>query len=195
VKYYAWEVPFQQNITASREAELVQLKSSTSVRAQMIVLLQNTPSLGIALTFVFYGINSALDYSSVFTSIALLNLLRAPFILLPIMLAFGMQYKYLLPLPPLVRILKLQIPRATFERIQNFLTQPELQRRPKEDDTSIGPSNGKYAIVMEDATFTYFPEDKSAPPVLQNVNLKIKRGELAMVIGIVGSGKSVRFVF
>lgn len=68
------------------------------------------------------------------------------------------------------------------------MLQPELDRRAKEDETN---KDSKYAIVIENGSFTYTPEDKSVAPVLTNVNLKIKRGELVMVVGKVGSGKSV----
>ena len=80
--------------------------------------------------------------------------------------------------------------RTTFARVQQFLLQPELDRRPKEDDKV---KDGKYAIVIENGSFTYTPEDESATPVLTDINLKIKRGELAMIVGMVGSGKSVCF--
>jgi len=94
VKYYAWEVPFRQNINKARELELKSVAQSIWVRAQLLVVLINVPTLGIGLTFTFYGIANTLDVSSVFTSVALLNLLRGPFILFPLLISFGMQYAY-----------------------------------------------------------------------------------------------------
>jgi len=94
VKYYAWEVPFRHGIDEAREAELSAVFDSLWVRGVMLFVLQNLPSLGIGLTFSFYSIANNLDVSSVFTTLALLNLLRAPFTLFSLSLSFGFQYKY-----------------------------------------------------------------------------------------------------
>lgn len=93
VKYYAWEKPFTQNILNSREAELHQHRKSLAIRAEMVTILQNVPVVGTALTFIFYGIGRYLDFSAVFTAMAYLNLLRGPFLVVPLMATFSSQYK------------------------------------------------------------------------------------------------------
>lgn len=68
----------------------------------------------------------------------------------PLLISFGLQY------------------RVTFDRIQEFLVEPELPKRPKEDNKP-----GKHAIVFENASFSYTPEDPNAPLAVKNVNLKV----------------------
>jgi len=60
------------------------------------------------------------------------------------------------------------------------LTQPELKKRPEipVSDTPVKISNANFAWNEGDE------------PILKDIDLKVKQGELVMVVGSVGSGKS-----
>jgi len=62
--------------------------------------------------------------------------------------------------------------RVTFTRIQDFLTSPELRRRPEEDDAK---KDEKYAIIMKNATFSYSPEDAAVHPAISNASFKARQ--------------------
>ena len=58
-----------------------------------------------------------------------------------------------------------------------------------------GPHDDKLAVDLIDASFSW---SKELPPVLSNVNISVGKGEMIVVVGSVGSGKSSllnRFVF
>jgi len=64
-----------------------------------------------------------------------------------------------------------------------------LSRRPKADEEA---RDQKFPVVFDKASFSYSPEDPDPPLAMKNVTLKVKRGEVVMIVGVVGSGKSVR---
>jgi len=92
VKYYAWEVPFLNNISKARLDQLAQVRSFLVGRAWLISILTNVPGVGIGLTFFFYGIKNSMNFEGVFSSLAYLNMLAIPFIFLPMLIAFSAQY-------------------------------------------------------------------------------------------------------
>jgi ABC-type multidrug transport system fused ATPase/permease subunit len=71
-----------------------------------------------------------------------------------------------------------------FTRVQEYCLLPELEPR-KEEGGKEG-KKAKYAITMKDHAIGW-EKDKW---ILQDLNLKVKKGEVVMVIGAVGSGKS-----
>ncbi|XP_049848169.1 ABC transporter C family member 3-like [Schistocerca gregaria] len=218
IKYYAWEKPFSRNIAEAREIEIIRLKKMFTTRLALIFLLFNVPGFGVGFTFFFYGLGHTLELRNVFTSLALLNLLRVPFMLLPISLTFFGQYT------------------VSLRRIQKFLLQPELRQVVNSDEIKIGSmliTNGDFSwetkedIEMEQRNEhkirkeeskierqrkraikhldkgteqseqkTVTSErresghDRKVVSVLSNINLKVDPGTLTMIVGSVGSGKS-----
>ena len=87
---------------------------------------------------------------------------------------------------------------ASCNRIDNFLCLPDNRRQLDSLLTSAetNPSAGTPSVTLppevlvriSDADFCY--GDRSAPPVLSDINIEVRPGELVMVIGKVGSGKS-----
>ena len=116
VKYYAWEKPFVRNIGATRASQLRAVRSLLIYRAILVSVLTNVPTLGIGFTFFFYGIKHSMDYQAIFSAMTYLNLLRVPFIFLPMLVAFFGQYV------------------ASFARITFFALRSEITPRPIDDD-------------------------------------------------------------
>jgi ATP-binding cassette subfamily C (CFTR/MRP) protein 1 len=131
VKYYAWEKPFVKNIGDTRNDQLKAVQTLLYYRATLISILTNVPSLGIGFTFFFYGIKNNMDFNSVFSAITYLNMLRIPFIFLPMLIAFLGQYF------------------TSFGRITFFALRAEIAQRHIDDDTDdIGGmkiENGNFA--------------------------------------------------
>jgi ABC-type multidrug transport system fused ATPase/permease subunit len=118
----------------------------------------------IALVFAFYSIEHPnFNVSTIMTSLSLLNLLRVPLQMLPIVFVFISQYK------------------IAFDRIRTYALLPELDPRKEQNDKT-----SKHAIVMKNASIGW-EEDKYT---LEGLNIKVKKGEVVMIIGAVGSGKS-----
>jgi ABC-type multidrug transport system fused ATPase/permease subunit len=163
IKFYAWESSFKMNIRASRETELRFVKKMGLNRAYMLSVIGNTTTVVIGVTFLFYGLfgSQGLNPAAAFATLALINLLRLPFFLLPFTANLLNQY------------------RVTFERIQSIISMPELTVKESKPKKNL-------VIRIKHADFSWDGKSKA----LKNINLKIKKGELLIVVGKVGSGKS-----
>lgn len=161
VKYYAWEVPFQANIDKFREYEIERVRKTAMTRTVAVGVFSAIGPVGTALTYAFYSIGNSFELTKIFTALSLLNLIRLPLQILPLVLVFGSQYM------------------IAFNRVRDFCILPEL---PKRENRAAS----KVAIEMKDATLSW-EKDK---PVLSKLKIKVKQGECVMVVGSVGSGKS-----
>lgn len=131
VKYYAWEKPFVKNIGDTRTEQLRAVRSLLLARAALLSVVTNVPALGLGLTFFFYGIKHDMEYNTIFSAMAYLNLLRVPFMFLPMLIAFIGQYI------------------ASFNRITFFALRSEVTpRTPDDDPNDVGGmriTNGDFA--------------------------------------------------
>jgi subfamily B ATP-binding cassette protein MsbA len=75
----------------------------------------------------------------------------------------------------------LQEVRAVIERIETVL------HTKKEDTGTIELDGIKKALILKDVSFAYSPD---AAPVLKNINLEIKAGEVIAIVGPSGAGKT-----
>ncbi len=89
VKYYAWERWFSQRIQDAREEELKSKFSIAMINAVNQVLLLAAPILSAVAVFLSYGylIDEELTPSKAFTSLALLQQLRLPFMVMPFLIS------------------------------------------------------------------------------------------------------------
>eukprot|EP01122_Echinamoeba_exundans_P001098 TRINITY_DN1103_c0_g2_i1.p1 TRINITY_DN1103_c0_g2~~TRINITY_DN1103_c0_g2_i1.p1 ORF type:complete len:1401 (+),score=489.68 TRINITY_DN1103_c0_g2_i1:230-4432(+) len=161
VKYYAWEVPFQRNIDNFREYEIERVRKTAMTRTIAVGVFSAVGPVGTALTYTFYSLGNAFDLSRIFTALALLNLVRLPLQILPLVLVFGSQYM------------------IAFNRVRDFCILPELPKRENRPPSKV-------AIRMKNTSLSWEKDS----PVLTKLNIKVKRGECVMVVGSVGSGKS-----
>jgi len=89
VKYYAWERWFSQRIQEAREEELSSKFSIAMINAVNQVLLTAAPILSAVAVFLSYGyfVDEELTPSKAFTSLALLQQLRLPFMVMPFLIS------------------------------------------------------------------------------------------------------------
>ncbi|KAF9903567.1 Multidrug resistance-associated protein 1, partial [Linnemannia zychae] len=168
IKFYAWEAPFQEQVNQVRAKELALFKRNLQVKAINMAVVFALPVIVAVSSLAVYNSKRTgpIDSSVVFTALSIFNTLRYPFLMLPI------------------AVKSTSGARLALRRLDDFLTQPEVEPL-KEYSVSEG---GDTAIELIDGEFTWDGDDSG--PALQDINLKVKRGEVVAIVGDVGSGKS-----
>jgi len=135
LKYYAWEVAFQQKVMKIRDDELILLRKLAYVIAiGFSMLLLSVPIVQpILIFFTYVRLGNQLDAAKAFTTISLFNLIRFPFAFLPMGLAQYAQAK------------------VSMKRIMDFLCSEEL---PDYILHSAPDGEPDTVILLKDATFS-----------------------------------------
>ncbi|KAK9416311.1 putative ABC transporter [Seiridium unicorne] len=159
------------------------------------LLLSNCPmNVAPVATFAVYVIialywkSGSLLAAQAFTAIALINLLTTPVLML------------IQLMPQLIQCI------ASFDRIQEYCNYADTDtpdgpnQSGKHNDSSIslqslirntsefGTEQQKSVIVVENKSFAW---TKSEPSILKDINLRVPKGSMTMIIGAVGSGKTM----
>ncbi|KAJ8922563.1 hypothetical protein NQ315_007593 [Exocentrus adspersus] len=217
IKLYVWEQHFIRLITRLRDRELKYLKGRKYLDALCVYFWATTPVVISILTFGTYALlGNKLTAATIFTGMALLNMLISPLNAFPWVLN-GMteawvslkRIQRLLDLPDLD--LENYYSKGLFDEcddnteiaIRNggFSWGKELSRDEKmrlhalSEKTLIkGKGKGKRSALTIDKRKSFeshiTDESQGSGFKLQDINLKIRKGEFIGVIGSVGSGKS-----
>ncbi|RLN27281.1 hypothetical protein BBJ28_00021082 [Nothophytophthora sp. Chile5] len=168
VKLNAWEGSFARKIHKLRAIELSAVAKYMYLSALSVFVMWSAPIFVSAVSFAVYTmvLDQTLTAAQVFTAIALFNVLRDP----------------LRDLPRAVQ--KVIQARVVLGRMSEFLAHPNYEPQNVTRDGTSRPSD--VAICVGDGTFGWTKEK----PVLNSVNLMVKKGDLAIVHGAVGAGKS-----
>lgn len=191
VKLYSWEEPFSGTLSELRERELLGLRNFIYLKAVTFSTLLLTPSVGAFVTFLTFSASGGdMTASTVFSAIALIQVIRFPFLFLPLSIS---------------NIVQMYV---SFSRIARFLLLPELGEGHVDkldepgvriegadfgwDDTAAAPpaDHAKAGDVDAKEDEEAAPSPSPAPPILRDVSLSVRGGELVAVCGAVASGKS-----
>ncbi|KAF1318960.1 Abc transporter c family member 5, partial [Globisporangium splendens] len=168
VKFNAWEDKFAEKIRKLRALELKAVAKFAYLNALNVFLMWSSPIVVSAVSFAVYSLamDKPLTASKVFTSIALFNAIRDPLRAMPQAIQSCIQAGV-----SLNRV-------ATFLKLEDF----EPTNVTKED-----PSQPNDVIVsVQDGSFGWSKDT----PLLKDVNFSVKKGDLVVVHGSVGAGKS-----
>ncbi|KAK8793492.1 hypothetical protein WA158_004851 [Blastocystis sp. Blastoise] len=187
IKYYCWEKPFFKKVDIIREMELKKVASVSWISSLCFnALLDVVPFCIPLVIFSFYPsvVGLPLSPSVAFSSLALINLIRGPFMLLPLCFLLTIQFK------------------SSIKRINAFLSLPE--RSPSDIYTSFDhpleytdihgnntiytptEENNHDSILIKDGQYGWDENNI----MFNNINLEIPKGKLVGISGKVGSGKS-----
>ncbi|RLN89728.1 hypothetical protein BBJ28_00024874, partial [Nothophytophthora sp. Chile5] len=169
VKFNAWEGKFEDKVLALRTLELSALSRFVYSMCGTIFVLWASPLFVSTASFAVYTLwmDQSLTAAKVFTAIALFNSLRDPLRDFPSIIQQCLQAK------------------ISLDRMSDYLALHEVDPASvTRDDTSL-PND--VALAVEDGAFGW---SSGAPPLLNNVNLQVKKGDLVVVHGAVGAGKS-----
>eukprot|EP00053_Salpingoeca_punica_P019565 m.199463 g.199463 ORF g.199463 m.199463 type:complete len:1299 (+) comp17682_c4_seq1:563-4459(+) len=167
VKYNAWESIFHAKISSLREAEVKEIRRSVFVQAANFFLISAGPIVMSIATFTYLFMTSAtVSVDQVFVALAILSNMKHPFKVFPKSVTLVVEC------------------RAMLRQVQAFLQAKEAlsaRLQPVQSDTP--------RIVATAASFAWSKTDPGL--ALENVNITLHRQDRIMVVGQVGSGKSL----
>ncbi|KAF1850923.1 multidrug resistance-associated protein 1 [Cucurbitaria berberidis CBS 394.84] len=172
IKLYAWTTAFASRLNHIRnDQELKTLRKIGATQAFSTFTWSTTPFLVSCSTFGVFVLtqNRPLTTDIVFPALTLFNLLTFPLAILPMVITAIVEAS------------------VAVGRITGYLTADELQENAVIRESAV-QENGDESVRIRDASFTW---DRSAERrALHNINLSVHKGELACIVGRVGSGKS-----
>lgn len=180
IKYYASENLYLDLISKARFEEYKKLRIYFLLLSIQEFITAAIPLITSLATFgVYQFVGGDLSAEKLFTALSLLTTMRLTIRIVP---------EFLMEMINAF---------VSLNRIILFLNAKEIQKMPHlqsksfndvDEDIVYDEKSSDYDISFKNASFKWNSTDKA--PILSNINLDIKKGELMSIIGPVGSGKS-----
>ncbi|XP_045018372.1 ATP-binding cassette sub-family C member 4 isoform X6 [Bubalus bubalis] len=167
IKMNAWEKSFIDLITRLRSKEISKILKSSYLRGMNLASFFTVSKIMIFVTFIA---NELLD-----------NLISASQVFVVVTLFEALRFSSTLYFP--MAIEKVSEAVVSIQRIKNFLLLDEITQC-----YPLLPSDGKTTVDVQ--AFTASWEKASETPTLQGLSFTVRPGELLVVVGPVGAGKS-----
>ncbi|XP_015278733.1 PREDICTED: ATP-binding cassette sub-family C member 8, partial [Gekko japonicus] len=210
LKLYAWENIFHSRVEETRQKEMTSLKAFALYTSISIFMNAAIPIAAVLITFVVHAHlfeNADFSPSVAFASLSLFHILVTPLFLLSSVVRSTV--KALVSVQKLSEFLSSEEIGEEYDRclepkckdsISKYQAVPLKvvnRKRPTKEDwksysspTRRPVSNTEaddYCVKVINGFFTWTPE---GPPALANIDIQIPQGQLTMIVGQVGCGKS-----
>ncbi|KAK9238147.1 hypothetical protein V1525DRAFT_125797 [Lipomyces kononenkoae] len=171
IKFFAWEAMFKADLLEIRKKELRKLRQQYLLWAAAVIVWFGFPTVLTCVTFGFYTLveKKELTASVAFSSVALFNLVRTPMDRLAMLVSDVIDTK------------------VSLDRIHRFMTEETTD---KYEQLTIPRGPNSPCIGFENATLSWGSNENSQKFGLRNLNIDFKVGEITLVIGPTGAGKT-----
>ncbi|EMP38269.1 ATP-binding cassette sub-family C member 8 [Chelonia mydas] len=173
LKLYAWEHIFHSSVEETRQKEMTSLKAFALYTSVSIFMNAAIPIAAVLITFVVHAHltgNADFSPSVAFASLSLFHILVTPLFLLSSVVRSTVK--------ALVSV----------QKLSEFLSSEEIgEEHDKCSESRNADNHSKYQVVITNGFFTWTPEGSAA---LSNIDIRIPQGQLTMIVGQVGCGKS-----
>eukprot|EP01129_Flabellula_baltica_P010726 TRINITY_DN4565_c0_g1_i1.p2 TRINITY_DN4565_c0_g1~~TRINITY_DN4565_c0_g1_i1.p2 ORF type:complete len:1293 (-),score=273.81 TRINITY_DN4565_c0_g1_i1:3881-7759(-) len=163
IKFYGWEAALKKNIEENRALELSYIQKQLLVRIILITLAFGVPVIAISIILFLWTTTTSQTITVVlqYSIYATLTYAKLPFAYVP----FTLMHTF--------NVI------SVFTRMEEYLKSPE-----RSEYRSFTKEQGNVTV---DGTFTWNLDKK---PFLKNLQFNLDKGNLGIIIGSTGSGKS-----